>query len=314
MLRQLREKTVPKRNSWLFSLIICTGLCQLGAPVMGQALLPYTPPLNREQLQKQGLEWAEEAIYLTRFQQYERALSLAKLASQLAANDYQPWFILGTLYLQQQQVDAGIEALQKALSLAPKEAGIKFTLGNAYFQKGEYQTAVTQLEEGLKLKPNTPAALFDLGNSYLKLGKMTEAIAVYNKAVAQEKNFWPAINNIGLIQYEQGNIKEAIDNWQAAIKLDAEQPEPQLAVAVALYSQGKKEEALKIGETALKSDSRYGDIKFLADNLWGKKLLEDTQKFFTNPQMKAVLESLEPKSSTQINPVSVLNNVGWVER
>ncbi|XTZ11414.1 MAG: tetratricopeptide repeat protein, partial [cyanobacterium endosymbiont of Rhopalodia inflata] len=169
---------MPKRN-WLLSLFALTGFWTLMNPVMGQALLPYTPQLNLEQLEQRGLELAEDAVQLVRFQQYELALSRAKLATQLAPTQYQPWFILGTLYIQKQELDQAIEALQKALSIAPEEAGIKFTLGNAYFQQGKYRAAVRELEEGLILKPDTPAALFDLGNSYLKLKKITDAITVY---------------------------------------------------------------------------------------------------------------------------------------
>lgn len=297
MLKTVKDNTVLKYN-WLLSLLACTGLWSITLPVLGQALLPYTPQLNNEQLEQQGLELADDAVQLVRFQQYELALSRAKLATQLAPNQFQSWFILGTLYIQQKELDKGVEALQKALSLAPSEAGIKFTLGNAYFQQGKYQEAATELQDGLKIKPDTPAALFDLGNSYLKLNKMSDAIASYQKAIALEKNFWPAINNIGLIKYEQGDINGAVKDWQTALEIDPEQAEPQLAVAVGLYIQGKTEQGLKLGEAALKLDSRYAELKFLEENLWGPKLLQDTQKFLATPQMKAILDTLQQESSS----------------
>ena len=219
----------------LFSIFALLGLLSVQAPVSGQALVPYTLQLDSKQLEQQGLNLAQDAVQLVRFQQYELALPRAELASQLAPKKYQTWFILGTLYVQNKELDKGIEALQRAKSLDPKEAGIFFTLGSAHFQKGDYTTAVTQLEEGLKLKPGVPEALFDLGNSYYMLKQFPKAIAQYEKAVAKEKNFWPAINNIGLVKYEQGDVAGAIEKWQAAIAIDNEAAEPKLASAVALY-------------------------------------------------------------------------------
>ncbi len=281
------------KGNWLLSLLVGVGVWQFNVPVMGQMLLPYTPQLNTEQLEQQGLQVAEEAAQLIRFQQHDLALSRAKLATQLAPNKYQPWFILGTLYLIKEELEPGVEALEKALLLEPEEVGIKFTLANAYFQQGKYQQAATELEEGLKIKPDVPSAQFDLGNAYLKLGRMTEAIAVYEKAVNQQEEFWPAVNNIGLIEYEQGNIPAAVQNWEKAVEIDPEQAEPQLALAVAFYIQGQKEKGLELGKAALELDSRYGKLQHLKDNLWGDKLLKDTQTFFATPQMQSVLAQVE---------------------
>ncbi|MDJ0580277.1 tetratricopeptide repeat protein [Crocosphaera sp.] len=297
MLNKFREQTVFKGN-WLLSLLVSVGVWQFSVPVMAQMLLPYSPQLNSEQLEQQGLEVAQEAAQLIRFQQHDLALSRAKLAAQLAPNQYQPWFILGTLYIIKQELEPGVEALEKALILEPEEVGIKFTLGNAYFQQGKYQQAAKELEEGLEIKPDVPSAKFDLGNAYFKLERMAEAIAVYQKAIDQQAEFWPAVNNIGLIKYEQGNISSAIEHWQKALEIDEEQAEPILALGVALYVQGKKEEGIKLGETALQLDSSYGEIQHLIDNLWGEKLVKDTQTFFATPQMQAVLTKLEIDSSS----------------
>jgi tetratricopeptide (TPR) repeat protein len=93
-------------------------------------------------------------------------------------------------------------------------------------------------------------------------------------------------------------VEGALKKWQAATSIDKEQAEPQLAIAVALYAQGKQEQALKLGESALKLDSRYRELKFLKENLWGEKLLQDTQALFSNPSMKSFLSSLpvEPEN------------------
>jgi tetratricopeptide (TPR) repeat protein len=286
-----RDKIVSK-HSWLFLLLACVSLWSGGQAVQAQALLPYSPELNTEQLEQAGLEMAEEAIQLMRFDRSDAAVSRAELSTQLAPERFQTWFILGSLYLQGQQIDRGIEALRQAQSLAPEEAVIRFTLGSAYFEKGDYQTAIDEIDEGLKLKADVPTAYFDLGNSHLKLGQYNKAIDAYRKAVSLEKNFWPAINNMGLVRYEQGDLPGALKEWQASIAIDQEQAEPRLALAVATYVQGKKADALKMGEAALTIDRRYSDLEFLRKNLWGDKLLADTRMFLETPEMKAVLARL----------------------
>ncbi|MGK7933763.1 MAG: tetratricopeptide repeat protein [Microcystaceae cyanobacterium] len=284
----------------LFSLLTCATLWSTPLPTWGQAILPYTPTLDVEKLEEQGLALAEDAIQLVRFRQYELALGRAKLATQLAPNQYQTWFILGSLYIQQEELDLGVDTLNKALSLASEEekAGILFTLGNAYFQTEDYDKAAEVLEDGLKLEPETPTALFDLGNVYLKMGRYGEAITAYDTAVDQEKDFWPAINNIGLIQYEQGKIDDAIAKWEAAVAIDDQQSEPQLALAVAFYMQGEREKGLKLGAEALKADGRYAELDFLEENLWGEKLLRDTATFFATPTIKVILDDISVETQS----------------
>ncbi|NJK37390.1 MAG: tetratricopeptide repeat protein [Oscillatoriales cyanobacterium RM2_1_1] len=269
-------------------------------PAHGQALLPYTPQLDPEQLEQNGLDLIQEAAQLTRFQQYQLALPRAELATQLAPNNYQTWALLGSLYLQVDRTEEGIKNLQKAQSLAPKdEPGVRFALGEAYFRQKQYQKAVDEIEAGLKIRSDVPGALFDLGNSYLMLGQYDAAIAHYEKAFAQEKNLWPAINNIGLVHYEKGEIDQAITQWEAAVAIDQKAAEPLLALAVALYTQGKVEEGVATGETALKIDGRYADIDFLKDNLWGDRLIGDTMKFLATPQMQETIAQLAETSPSE---------------
>lgn len=291
---------MPNRNS-LLSFLILLGLWGLAQPALAQALVPHTVQLDTSKLERQGLSLAQEAAQLAQFQQYELALPRARLATQLAPNSPEIWSLLGGLYLQSNELDKGIEALKRSQTLDGKNSAVLFGLGSAYFQKGNYTTAVQYLKAGLKIKPNIPSALFDLGNAYLMMRQYPNAIAQYEKAVAQDKNFWPAINNIGLIKYEEGDVDEALKRWRAAIAVDQKAAEPQLAIAVALYTRGDREQALELGEGAIKLDSRYGDLKFLKENLWGERLLSDTKKFLETPRMKATIAQAQeqtPKRQT----------------
>ena len=283
--------------NWLISLVASVGLsCSIATPGWPQALLPYTPTLNSEKLKEQGEALFQDTIQLAQFQQFQLAFSYAKLVTQLIPNDYRPWFILGTISVQQEELEEGIVALRRALKLAPKEgqAGILFTLGEAYFSLGDYTAAVEELAAGLELEPNAPEALFNLGNSYFRLKEHQLAIANYQEAYSQsKKEFWPAINNVGLVKYEQGDVAGAIADWQATLTIAPEAAEPQLAIAVALYTRGEKDRGLALGSHALAIDSSYGELEFLKKNLWGDRLLRDTEIFLRTPEIQAVLGSIQ---------------------
>lgn len=291
------------KHNWLISLVACAGLWGIAIPpAYSQALLPHTLEPDFENLKQQGLALAQDAAQLVRFQQYDAALARAKVATQLAPDAYQPWFIMGTLEARNQNLETAISALKKAEEIAPEEARVKFTLGSAYFQQENYQQAADTIEAGLALESDSPEALFDLGNAYLKLMEYDRAIASYEKAYELEEGFWPAINNIGLIEYEQGKVDAAIEKWRTSVEIAENDSEPQLAIAVALYQRGDEEKALSLATTALTSDSRYGNLEFLEENLWGEKLLSDTAEFFTSPVMEATLTRL------QINPPTPLTS------
>jgi tetratricopeptide (TPR) repeat protein len=262
-----------------------------------QAILPHTLELDQQQLEQEGLAIAQDAIQLIRFQEFEEALIRAKLATQLAPNAFETWALLGGLYLSLDQADKSVIALQKSLSLDRKNAGVYFSLGAAYFRQGNYLESIKMTEAGLAIKPNVPDQLFGLGNAYLKLKEFPKAISQYKNAIAQDQKFWPAINNIALIQYESGDKQAAIKNWLSAIAIDNKVGEPKLALAAALYSLGKVDEGLNYAEAALKLDSRYADVKFLQENLWGERLIADTQSLLATPQIKATLSRLASESS-----------------
>ncbi|MDB9528599.1 tetratricopeptide repeat protein [Oscillatoria sp. CS-180] len=272
----------------LFSALAAVGLGIMAPPVNAQALLPYVLPLDYERLEEQGLILAQDAAQLAQLQQYDLALAQAQLASQLLPDNAAIWGLLGTLYLQVEDFDASIEALSRAQVLESDNSAVLFALGTAHFRKGDYQKASDFLENGLSLEPDNAGALFDLGNTYFKLNQFETAIAQYQKSIELDPEFWPSVNNIGLVQYEQGEVDAAISRWQESLAIAPMEPEPELAIAVAEFARGNEAKALELGIPALEKDSRYAEIQFLIDNLWGPQLIADTEAFFEHPEVRAI--------------------------
>jgi tetratricopeptide (TPR) repeat protein len=282
------------------SLTLLLGLFGLGAglvatpqTVSAQVLLPRTLELDNARLEQEGLAVAQDARYLFQFQQIDEALSRARLATQLAPRAFETWALLGIILGAKEQNAPAIAALQRALALKKDNPGIYFSLGSAYFRQGQYQDAVKMIEQGLAIKPDAPDEIFNLGNSYYKLNQFPQAVAQYRRALQLDRKFWPALNNIGLIQYEQGDRAGAIRSWQEAIVLDSKTGEPKMALAAALFAQGRIEQAIPLAEAALRIDSRYSEVNFLKENLWGDRLIADTRLVLANPKIKAMLAQLQ---------------------
>ncbi|TVQ53190.1 MAG: tetratricopeptide repeat protein [Spirulina sp. DLM2.Bin59] len=284
---------MPKRN-WIFSLVAIAATWPLGLPALSQALLPYRIDLNVQNLEDQGLSMLQDAVQLTRFEQYELAFPLAKLAAQLVPKDFRAWFLLGSLYLQEQDYPAAVAALERARDLIPshnvqERTGVFFMLGSAYFQTEQYFEAKQVFRLGLRENQESVEAWFDLGNTYYMLQEYEDAIAAYQTAMELSDEFWPAINNIGLVKYEQGKPDAAIQAWEAALKIDHSAAEPMLAIAVARYRQSRSPESVRLGKMALSLDPAYGDLDFLRLNLWGDRLMEDAIQFLAVPAIRAQL-------------------------
>lgn len=208
-----------------------------------------------------------------------------RAATVLAPNSDEIWYLLGGMYVQTKQYDDAILALKKAKSLNLKNADVLFALGQVYQEQQNYPDAVESLQAGLKLRPNEAQSLFVLGVIFHKQGKLPDAITQYLKASAQSTKYsslsTASLNNIGLINYEQGNVTGAIRQWTSVLETNSFQPpvETQLALSVALYTKGERQKGQKLAQEALRSDPRYQNIEFLKQNLWGDRLLADTNKF-----------------------------------
>lgn len=98
------------------------------------------------------------------------------------------------------------------------------------------------------------------------------------------------MNNLGLVKYETGDVRGAIDQWRAAIA--SKEVEPQLALAVAQYAKGDREQGLKLAEAAIRLDKRWANVQFLKKELWGNRLLTDTQYLLKTPRMQAFLSEI----------------------
>jgi tetratricopeptide (TPR) repeat protein len=164
-----------------------------------------------------------------------------------------------------------------------KHVSTAYALRGLNFQRqGNNQAAISDFNQALKVDPNNPVASFSSGISYHMRQDYQGAIAAYQKAIAQKPKYIPPINNIGLIKYELQDTEGAIQQFKIVLAINNNLPETQLALAAALYKKGEKQASLKMAANALLLDKRFANVSFMKKNLWGEKLIADTQKLLQN--------------------------------
>ncbi|MCW9679361.1 tetratricopeptide repeat protein [Dolichospermum planctonicum UHCC 0167] len=195
----------------------------------------------------------------------------------------------GNVYLQLKEYKQAIDDYSQAIKLDPKNAKYYLVRGIAYFQLKDYKQAINDYSQAIKLKPDFTEAYYVRGIAHYFLKDYKQAINDWNQAIKLKPDFTEAYTNLGIVSYEMGEVETAINYWRNAIKINSNFAEAHLALGVALYGKGDQEAGLKSAETALKLDKRYGKIEFLKENGWGEKLIINTQLFFQNPRIKALI-------------------------
>jgi len=93
---------------------------------------------------------------------------------------------LGALYMENDQPDESLKALQTARALSPGSPGPYYYLGLLYIKKGSLNEARGFLEESLLKQPNNGMAHQKLGEVYERLGMKKKAQEEFEKKITQD--------------------------------------------------------------------------------------------------------------------------------
>jgi tetratricopeptide (TPR) repeat protein len=109
---------------------------------------------------------------LAALQTSQEVLARAKLdhVTSLAPDEAAGWANLGLLFLRQQELDAGLERLQKAAALAPKSGAIQRLLALAQGRKGDLAASIRHWRSALALDPGDAKAAFGLAQEIERQG------------------------------------------------------------------------------------------------------------------------------------------------
>jgi len=175
----------------IYSLALVIILAGGGAvpKAMGQALIPHTLQIEPETLERQGELLAQEAFQFMQFQQYDLALSQAKLA-------------------------------KAGLKLAPYDKRAVFDLGVAYHRLDRLDLAVAQYKRTVVLESDFWPGINNIGLVEYERGDVAAALEQWEKAVAIDPEAAEPRLAIAVVRYDQGEVEEGLLLGEQAITLD----------------------------------------------------------------------------------------------
>lgn len=167
------------------------------------------------------------------------------------------WNTLAQIYLEEDKLHLGYQAIGKALSINPNDWGAFFTLADYYFKKkqygrargvleillslepvkeisaevlnylgylftieGRFIEAQKSLEKSLELNPHLAEAWFNMGNIFFHTKNFEEALKCYEMAAVSNEKMAQAYSQIGLCLLETNKIHNADKPLLKAISLD----------------------------------------------------------------------------------------------
>ncbi len=165
---------------------------------------------------------------------------------------------LGALYVQLNQLQEGIELLDRGLSAKPLDPPVLFELhyhlGNAYTRISNLNSAVVHYQAAIQ-QPILPqlkiGAYNNLGNLLLKAGELTAAKTVYERTVKIDPSFAAGHNNLGMTLKALGQLEDAIASYQQAIKYNPDYPDAYQNLGVVWLKLGKVAESLSAFKKAI---------------------------------------------------------------
>ena len=161
-------------------------------------------------------------------------------------------FLLGTLNIQQRNLDLATKFLKKTISLKLDHAEAHYNLGNVLKDQGKLNEAVFSYQKALEIKPNLAEAYNNMGNVFKVQWKLDEAVSSYQKALDIRPNLAEVYNNMGGAFVDQGNPVEAIPCFQKALEIKPSIAEVYSNMGNAFKELGNFNEALSSYRNALR--------------------------------------------------------------
>jgi tetratricopeptide (TPR) repeat protein len=151
--------------------------------------------------------------------QYQEAKGALTKASQLGARRSIPHFILGNIFLQQNDHDSAIKEYSTAISIDATNAAAFNNRAIAYDGKDDHDHAMVDLNEAIRLKPEANEALTNRGIEYEKKDDHDRAIADFSEAIRLNPKFETFFDR-GIAYEAKVDHDHAIADFSEAIRLN----------------------------------------------------------------------------------------------
>jgi tetratricopeptide (TPR) repeat protein len=150
----------------------------------------------------------------------EKALGAAQQAEQLARNNPEVHFSMGSVYLATGKTSEAVVEFKQALALAPNSDEGHRRLGSAWVAAGRKDDALTAYQHAVDLNPYYWLNYSKLGNAALTFGENDKALAAYQRVTQLVPNREDGYDNLGIVYFRQGKWEECIRAFQKAMAIE----------------------------------------------------------------------------------------------
>jgi len=179
---------------------------------------------------------------------HERARYHAQRACDLAPDDADAWYALGTVLARAGDYDAAREPYEKALAIAPDHAGACSGLGTMLSQSGEFEEARRVLRSAINARPDLPDPLVNLALLELDMAHAPRAIETLRAAPDRLREHPYVLDTLALahnydadatpeqIFEAHARFGDALERHTTPIQDHDNEPDPERTIRVAYLS------------------------------------------------------------------------------
>jgi tetratricopeptide (TPR) repeat protein len=155
------------------------------------------------------------------------------------------WNDYGIGLLLQGDLKGAQAAFKNVVAMDPGYADGPVNVARAQLQEGDVDAAVDMLERALQISPWLAKAHFFLGTALRALGRYDEALEHLEVAVEQYPRDRVVLNQIGRIHFLQRRFDKAIASFQRALAVDPEDLEAHYNLMLSYQGQGDADKAAR---------------------------------------------------------------------
>lgn len=177
--------------------------------------------------------------------------------------------ILGNLYTERGQIDAGLSCFEKALALNPKFADAHINRSLAAKEAGLIDAALNYADAGLSFHPTHPRLLAIKAMLFKEAGRTRDALAHFELSVKHGPDRALTRHNYAATLRSAGRYDEACAQYRRAVELGMRTPDVAANWAAAALEAGNIEEAEQLYRAALSLEPGHMEACFgLTRLLW----------------------------------------------
>ena len=182
------------------------------------ALESYEAAIRHDYKLEESKRLALKTNYFFASQQPERALSVARLRTELYPHDPEAFEAVGQLLTSRGETADAVAAYERAIELDPSSRRAYLAAGDIYLDAGHFEPAEEAYSRFEALDPDAPLAHILLGKLYLAEARFDESRTEYDRAqILDPSEAGPTIG-LGLVALYQGQFDAAESSFIQAVE------------------------------------------------------------------------------------------------